>query len=63
MAEKPIPFPHLDAAAEPEPIVKHRREIVIRCHQELQTSLPLPRQLQRQIHEWLTADRRCPLIT
>ena len=30
MAEKPIPFPHLDAAAEPEPIVKHRREIVIR---------------------------------
>ena len=30
MARKPIPFPHLDPAAEPEPIVKHRWEIVIR---------------------------------
>jgi hypothetical protein len=29
MAKKLIPFPHL-AAAEPEPIVKHRRAIVIR---------------------------------
>jgi hypothetical protein len=30
MARKPIPFPHLDPAAEPEPIVKHREAIVIR---------------------------------
>ena len=30
MAKKLIPFPHLDPAAEPEAIVKHRREIVIR---------------------------------
>ena len=30
MAKRLIPFPHLDPAAEPEPIVKHRREIMIR---------------------------------
>lgn len=30
MAKKAIPFPHLDPAAEPEAIVKHRGEIVIR---------------------------------
>jgi hypothetical protein len=30
MANEPIPFPHLDPAAAPEPIVKHRRAIVIR---------------------------------
>jgi hypothetical protein len=30
MAKRPIPFPHLDPAAEPEPIVKHRGGIVIR---------------------------------
>lgn len=29
MAKKLIPFPHFDPTAEPEPLVKHRREIVI----------------------------------
>jgi hypothetical protein len=34
MEKRPIPFPHLDPATEPEPIVKHCREIVIRLGSE-----------------------------